>query len=167
MIFPRQQNWRTSTLPYSISLANDVHTGVSFDTPSRMIAESKRWATAGMQGFGARRQYPNRGMDGHCGCGSNGNCGCSGLHGLTFDGTGLFGTGIFSDLNPFGGNWSWPEWSLVGVGVYMLYASIMQGKQTKYRLEGAAQRRRKSRAARYRAKAKKLEDAPLGGIFGF
>lgn len=81
MLFPHAQNWRTSQLPYSLSLANSLHTGVTFDTASGAVAESQRWASRGMQGHGPRVQYPNRGMDG-LGCG----CGCDGGGG---DGLGL------------------------------------------------------------------------------
>ena len=169
MIVPHYQNWRTSTLPFSISLANRVNTGVSFDTPSGGIAERQRWASRGFQGVfaghGPRVQYPGgSGMDGmgcHCGCG--GACGHShGMGGLTFDGTGLLGTGLFS------GDWTtWgiPEAVTGLIGAYAFYAMFMQAGQTKTRLEGAAQRRRRSRAARDRAKAKALEEKGFGGIF--
>lgn len=73
MIFPFDQNWRTSTLPFSLALKNTVNTGVSFDTPSGAIAQAQRWASRGFQGlggYGPRIQYPGAGMDGlGCGCG--------------------------------------------------------------------------------------------------
>lgn len=85
-----------------------------------------------------------------------------GMSGLTFDGTGLFGSGLFSgDIT----TWGIPEGVAALFGAYAIYAMFFQAKQTKYRLEGAAQRRRKARAAKYRAKAKKLEEKELGGIF--
>lgn len=85
-----------------------------------------------------------------------------GMSGLTFDGTGIFGTGLFSsDLT----TWGIPEGIAALIGAYAIYAMFFQAKQTKYRLEGAAQRRRKTKAARYRAKAKALEEKELGGIF--
>jgi hypothetical protein len=160
MIFPRNQNWRTSRLPFSLALANTVHTGVSFNTASGMIANQKWWATRGMQGYGPRIQYPGAGMDG-LGCHCGGGCG-GGMGGLTFDGTGLFGTGLFSgDIS----TWGISEGLAALLGAYAIYSMIFQTKQTKYRLEASAQRRRKSRAARLRAKAKRLEERGLGGIF--
>lgn len=78
MIFPFNQNWQTSRLPFSLALANTVNTGVSFDTPSGGIAQRQRWARAGFGGYGPRIQYPGAGMDGigcGCGCGCDGNCG--------------------------------------------------------------------------------------------
>lgn len=82
MIFQRDQNWRTSSLPFSLALANTVNTGVSFDTPSGAIAQAQRWASRGFQGYGPRIQYPSgAGMDGiGCGCGCNGGGygGCNG-----------------------------------------------------------------------------------------
>lgn len=85
-----------------------------------------------------------------------------GMSGLTFDGTGLFGTGLFSgDIT----TWGIPEGVAALIGVYAVYAMFFQAKQTKYRLEGRAQRRRKVKAAKYRAKAKALEEKEVGGIF--
>lgn len=82
MIHPWNQNWRTSQLPFSLALANTVNTGVSFDTPSRGIAERQRWASRGFQGYGPRIQYPvGAGMDGlgcGCECGGSGGCGHGG-----------------------------------------------------------------------------------------
>src|SRR6516225_7120342 len=82
MLMPFQQNWRTSFLPYSISLANSVNTGGSFDTPSRTIANQKWWATRGFQGvegYGPTIQYRGAGLDGlGCGCGCNGGAGGGG-----------------------------------------------------------------------------------------
>jgi hypothetical protein len=76
MIFGQQQNWRTSTLPFSLALKNTVNTGVSFDTPSGAIANSQRWASAGFRGFGPVMTFPGAGMDGMgCGCGCGGNGG--------------------------------------------------------------------------------------------
>ena len=82
MIFPNQQNWRTSRLPFSLALKNTVNTGVSFDTSSGAIANSQRWASAGFRGYGPVMTYPGAGMDGlggcGCGCGGNGGCGDQG-----------------------------------------------------------------------------------------
>jgi hypothetical protein len=82
---------------------------------------------------------------------------------LSFDGTGLFGTGLFGgDIS----TWGWPEAVAGLIGVYAVYSMFFQAKQTKYRVEMAAGRRRKRRATKYRAKAKRLEEATTGfGIF--
>jgi hypothetical protein len=89
-----------------------------------------------------------------------------GVSGLTFDGTGLFGTGLFSsDLS----NWGWSEIIFGVLGIYGIYATFFRAKQQVKAgylgLEGRAQRRRVARAAKYRAKAKRLEAKGLGGIF--
>jgi hypothetical protein len=82
-----------------------------------------------------------------------------GVSGLTFDGTGLFGTGLFSgDVS----TWGLPEALAGAVGVYATYAMFFQAKQTKYRMEMSAGRRRKSKAAKLRARAKKLEEKTTG-----
>jgi hypothetical protein len=80
MIFAKNQQWRTSLLPFSLALANTVNTGVSYDTASRAVANTKRWASRGFQGYGGygpRIQYgAGTGMDGlGCGCGCNGGGG--------------------------------------------------------------------------------------------
>lgn len=86
----------------------------------------------------------------------------AGMQGLTFDGTGLLGTGLFSgDMS----TWGMAEILFGLVGAYAVYAMFFQAKQTKYRLEQSAHRRRKGRATKYRAKAKQLEEAEVGGIF--
>ncbi len=86
----------------------------------------------------------------------------AGLSGLSFDGTGFLGTGLFSgDIS----TWGVGEIVLGAIGIYAVYAMFFQAKQTKYRMEQSAHRRRKSRAAKLREKAKRLEEAPVGGIF--
>jgi hypothetical protein len=79
---------------------------------------------------------------------------------------GIFGTGIFSSIDPT--TWSTGEWMLaIGflfVGGFALYSMVHQTKQTGYRLEQRATRRRKKKAARLREKAKTLE-AKSGGWF--
>jgi len=78
---------------------------------------------------------------------------------LTFDGTGILGTGLFS------GNiedWGVSEILLSMVGAYAVYAMVFQAKQTKYRMEAGARRRRVSRAKSLREKAKRLEDKTEG-----
>jgi hypothetical protein len=96
MIFPKNQNWQTSRLPFSLALANRINTGVSFNTPSNAIAESQRWARRGFQGvsgYGPRIQYPiGAGMDGlgcGCGCGGSGGCGDHGRNAFEFGMNGL------------------------------------------------------------------------------
>jgi hypothetical protein len=88
-----------------------------------------------------------------------------GVSGLTFDGTGLFGTGLLSSE----GSWSWVDYLFLALGIYGIYATFFRAKQQAkagyLQLEGAAQRRRVARAAKYRAKAKRLEAKGLGGIF--
>lgn len=73
MIYPFPQNWRTSLKPHTLSLANAVNTGVSFNTSSGTIANQKRWAAAGFRGLGPTLTFPGAGMDG-IGCGAG--CGC-------------------------------------------------------------------------------------------
>src|ERR1035437_4947023 len=78
----------------------------------------------------------------------------AGLQGLTFDGSGIFGTGLFSgDIS----TWGMPELVAGLVGAYAIYAMFFQVKQTKYRMEGSARRRRVKKASTLRQKAKKLE----------
>ena len=104
MLYPFNQNWRTSQKPFTLSLANAVNTGVSFDTPSGTIANQKAWASAGfrglgrMHGYGPTMTFPGgSGLDGH-GCG----CGCS---------------------NGGGGNLL--LYALAGVGIYLLLEAMM------------------------------------------
>ena len=83
----------------------------------------------------------------------------AGLRGLTFDGSGLFGTGLFSgDFT----TWGVSEIVASAIGAFALYSMFHQTKQTKYRLEMGAGRRRKSKAAKLRTKAKELEDQTTG-----
>ena len=75
MIFPFNQNYRTSTKPFSLSLFNTVNTGVSYATPSGTVPNQQRWASAGFRGFGPSMTFPGgAGLDGlhGCGCGGNG-----------------------------------------------------------------------------------------------
>ena len=82
-----------------------------------------------------------------------------GIGDLSFDGSGMFGSGLF------GNNWGWPEVVAGLFGTYALYSMFHQTKQTKYRVEMAAGRRRKRKAARLKEKAKRLEAQTTG--FGF
>ena len=101
MLMPFPQNWRTSFLPYSISLANRVNTGGSWTTPSETIANQKWWATRGLQGYGPKIQYRGAGMDGlGCGCGCNGSNGDGG----SFFTWVLIGAGVMALLH------AWHQW---------------------------------------------------------
>lgn len=79
----------------------------------------------------------------------------AGMSGLSFDGTGLLGTGLFSGDYT---TWGVGEILFGAIGAYAVYAMFFQAKQTKYRMEMSAGRHRKSRAASLRAKAKQLEE---------
>jgi hypothetical protein len=95
-------NWRTSLNPWALSLKNAVSTGVSYNTPSRTIANQKAWASAGfrglglrrgnMRGYGPTRTFPGAGLDGGVGCGCNGggNGGGSNLILYVLAGVGLY-----------------------------------------------------------------------------
>jgi hypothetical protein len=88
-----------------------------------------------------------------------------GMGGLTFDGTGLLGTGLFSgDIT----TWGFPELIVGLVGVYAIYSMFLQTKQIKSRaktsLEVGARIRRSKKAISYRRKAEALE-AKEGGFF--
>lgn len=85
--------------------------------------------------------------------------GMQGMGSLNMDGSGLFGTGLFGNDPSM---WGIPEMMAGVLGIYAIYAMFFQAKQTKYRLEMAAGRRRKSKAAKLRAKAKSLEGQTEG-----
>ena len=74
MLVAANQNWQISPKPWSIALANRVHTGASFSTPSGAVANRKFWASRGMGVFAPVEQHQpfTRGL-GNCG----GNCGCN------------------------------------------------------------------------------------------
>ena len=97
MLTSFNQNWRTSSLPFSLSLANSVNTGTSFTTPSGATQNSQVWASAGFRGYGPVMTFPGgAGMDGlgmlmsggsphaggGCGCGCGGKGGCGHHHGM-------------------------------------------------------------------------------------
>lgn len=85
MLTPHRQNWRTTTLPFSLALKNTVNTGVSWSSPSNAVRNSQWWAARGFQGYGPLIQYGRgAGMDGlgGCGCGCGGS-GCDGGASLT------------------------------------------------------------------------------------
>lgn len=120
-----------SSSPHSLGLQNNMTIpSPGFDQNAAMIREKKYWG-ATSRGFG----------------------------GLSFDGTGLLGTGLFSgDI----ATWGIGEVVCSLIGAYAIYAMFFQAKQTKYRLEGSARRRRVSRAKSLREKAKRLEEQTEG-----
>lgn len=84
---------------------------------------------------------------GSCGCGCGGGCG---MGALTMDGTGLFGSGLFS--SPFDiSTWSIGEYMALAMGAYMLYALVGTTK---------AEARRASRG--YRRVKGSLRRKPMG-----
>lgn len=88
-----------------------------------------------------------------------------GLRGLSFDGTGLLGTGLFSgDFT----TWGWSELLFGAIGAYAFYTMFLQTKQVKERvstrLKSRARVRRVSKAARLRKQAEEL-DKDEGGFF--
>lgn len=107
MIYPFPQNWQTSLTPHTLSLANAVNTGVSFNTTSGTIANQKRWASAGFRGFGPTMTFPGgSGLDGMgCGCGCNGGGGNGGstLLMCLLAGLGIWALiGVFTEGRGFG-----------------------------------------------------------------
>jgi hypothetical protein len=126
-----------SSSPHSLGLQNDVTISTpGFDSNPLMVNQKRFWG-AGLQGPGC----------------------CKGLGGLTFDGSGLFGTGLFSgDVS----SWGVSEVLASMVGMYAFYSMFYQAKQTKYRIEGARRRQRVSKAKRLRERAKRLEEKTVG-----
>ena len=92
----------------------------------------------------------------------------SGVRGLTMDGTGLFGTGILGgDMTTWDG-WDWGALVVIGLAAWAVVNRVVYGaKHIPLEAELAASKRRKSRAAAMRAKAKKLEaqTTGFGGLF--
>lgn len=89
-----------------------------------------------------------------------------GVSGLTFDGSGLLGTGIFGN-----GPWDWSEWLILAIGAYALfsifYTTQETAKKTTQKAASAFEGRRRSRAAKLRAQAKQIEEqkGPLERLF--
>lgn len=138
MLYPKDNLFLETSSPHSLGLKNNMTIATpGFDSNPLMINQKKDW-----------------------GAGNN-NTVKAGLQGLTFDGTGLLGTGLFSgDIT----TWGMPEILAGAVGAYALYSMVHQTKQTGYRLEQGARKRRVSKASRLRQKAKSLEDKE-GGYF--
>jgi hypothetical protein len=104
------------------------------------------------------------------GCGM----GCAGMGGM-FDGSGIFGTGIFasSDVS----TWGYGEGIAVAFGLFVLYSVFSTtsrgvskvSRKVKY-VAGAGARSRQAKAAKLRAEARMLEGAsskPKKGGGGF
>ena len=87
-------------------------------------------------------------------------------YGLSDLSTGLFCWPPIGDPNC---SWGLPEVAIILGGLYTLFALVYttgRGAKKGYlKLETKAQRRRKTKAAKYRARAKALEAKGLGGIF--
>jgi hypothetical protein len=140
LAFSGQHEFEESTSPHSIGLQNAMTVpSPGFDSNPLMIEQKRFWG-GGLQGLG---------------CGKCRN----GISGLSFDGSGLFGTGLFSgDIN----TWGIEEAIAAAIGMYAIYAMFYQAKQTKYRLEGTRRRQRVSKAKKLRERAKKLEEQTTG-----
>ena len=129
MIYSKDNNFKESTITHSLSLQNAMQVPAPIWDENQLMRITK----AGV--------------------------GRGGLSGLSFDGTGFLGTGLFSgDMS----TWGIGEIIFGVVGCYAIYAMFFQVKQTKYRMEIGAGRRRKSRAVSLRAKAKRLEEQTTG-----
>ena len=93
-----------------------------------------------------------------------------GMGGLTFDGTGLLGTGLFSgglDLS----TWTWAEYLATAVGIYVVYSVLSTTSRHARSVAGipgnisarrAAAARRRRRAAELRKEAAQMDQ---GGFF--
>jgi len=143
-----------STSPHSLSNVNSL-TVPGWGDNNYFIKNQKAWNGAGFQGI------PGMGSGvGKCASsGCTGKCCGGGMNGLSFDGTGFLGTGLFSgDIS----SWGFGEIIFGLIGAYAIYSMFFQAKQTKYRMEMGAGRRRKRRAASMRVKAKQLEEQTTG-----
>lgn len=189
MIVKADNRFLQSTAPHSLGLQNAMTIPApGFDTNPLLINQKRNWGagqqlayinTAGTATFPGdsprfgglgivhpsprprrwwnQRPHSEAGEYQHWGMGG---LGCSqGISGLTMDGSGLFGTGIFSnDLT----TWSGWEYGLIAVGAYMLYSSFRQTKVYHTEALGFAHRRRKTRAGKLRERAKALESKEYG-----
>lgn len=148
MIVAADNLFTQSLAPHSMGLANNMTIPMpGWDANPNLTRSTRLWAAPSLQ-----KGWP---------C-CSGRVGPRGLAGLTFDGTGLLGTGLFSQ-DP--STWGLSELIVSAVGAYAFYSMIHQTGQHKIRLEAATQRRRKKVAAKYRAKAKQLEEKEVGGFF--
>ena len=136
-----------SESPHSLALQNNVTTPAPGFDSMPLIRNQKLFMGAGLQG---------------CGCGCNSKGPCHGISGLSFDGTGLLGTGLFSD--DFS-TWGIPEIVVSAIGLFAVYSMFHQGKQTQARALSALGRRRRAKASKLRARAKALEEKGTSSFF--
>ena len=68
MLYPKNQNWRTSQKFWDLSLANSVNTGVTFNTSSGTIANQHYWNSVGFRGLGPTLTFPAASLLHGCGC---------------------------------------------------------------------------------------------------
>jgi hypothetical protein len=144
MIYNKDNRFSESSSPHSLGLRNNVTIpNPGWDQNALLINSKKDWGTQGTYGMAQLK----------------------GLGGLTFDGTGLFGTGLFSgDVT----TWGVPELITGIIGVYAIYTMFLETKHVKRdvteRLGARAKVRRVSRAAKLRKQAEELESKE-GGWF--
>ena len=113
MIYSKDNNFRESTITHSLSLQNAMQVPAPIWDENILMRQAKSGVGRG------------------------------GMSGLSFDGTGFLGTGLFSgDMS----TWGIGEIVFGVVGIYAIYAMFFQVKQTKYRMEISAGRRRKRKA---------------------
>lgn len=79
------------------------------------------------------------------GCGCGGGCGC-GMSGLTFDGTGLWGSGLFSGDTS---SWGVGEFGFLALGAFVLYSVVSTSQRTSEAVRG--------HVGRVRSRAKKIK----------
>lgn len=112
------------TVPQNPVMQNMAGSGLAGFTPGRFSVPQ---TSVGMGGLG-------------CGCGCNSAAPAVGMGGLTMDGTGLLGTGLFAgglDLSTWGAG----EYVTAAAGAYVLFSVLSTGKRH------AQTARRKYRAA--------------------
>ena len=73
-----------------------------------------------------------------CGCKQGLGC-CGGMGALTFDGSGILGSGLFAGGTSLS-NWTWAEYAVAGIGVLVLFKLFASGQRV------VATGRRKTRA---------------------
>jgi len=79
-----------------------------------------------------------------------GACSCGGACDTCSGGLGLFESMDFS-------TWSWPEWAIVGLGVWAVGSMLFTGSRGVARVRAIPGERRRRRAAEYRRRAAELE----------
>lgn len=126
--------FKVSASPHSLGLQNNMTVPSTWGDTNPLIALEKSALASGVQGVNKGFPY--------------------GMSGLTFDGTGLLGTGLFSGDYT---TWGVPELVAGLFGAYALYSSFHQAKQHKYRWEAGKTKRTRSKITKYKTKAKQLE----------